>query len=229
MAVVLEQLHVVAVVLAQLHVVVAAALEQLRVVVAAVLAQLHVVVAAVLAQLHVVVAAVLAQLHVVVAVVLAQLHVVVAVVLAQLHVVVAAALVPLLVVVAAVLAQLHAVAALLVRRRALAALSECSPFGALSYAVLWYAVLSPSVCSLCGPCSRALAVSLRRLGSYVRLSLRRLFAWCYVLASSYVLEPWCGQPQCWNQLCSHLYRLPRLYPLHLCTERQPWSALRPHL
>jgi len=163
---------------AQLHA--AAVALELRVVAAAVSAQLRVVVAAVLAQLRVVVAAVLVQLRVVVAAVLVQLRVVVAAVLAQLRAV------------AVLSAQLHAVAALLVRPRALAALSECSPFGALSYAMLWYAVLSPSVCSLCGPCSHALAVSLRHLGSYVRLSLRRLFAWCYVLASSYVLERWCG-------------------------------------
>ena len=173
------QLHAAAVAL-ELRVVAAAVSAQLRVVVAAVLAQLRVVVAAVLAQLRVVVAAVLVQLRVVVAAVLVQLRVVVAAVLAQLRAV------------AVLSAQLHAVAALLVRPRALAALSECSPFGALSYAMLWYAVLSPSVCSLCGPCSHALAVSLRHLGSYVRLSLRRLFAWCYVLASSYVLERWCG-------------------------------------
>jgi hypothetical protein len=151
---------------------VAAALEQLRVVVAAALEQLRVVVAAVLEQLHVVVAAVLEQLHVVAAL-LEQLHAV-AVLSAQLHVV------------AAFLVQ-HVVTALLVRPRASAVFLECSPFAALGYAVL-----SSSVCSLCGPCSHALAVSLRRLGSYVRVSRQRLFAWCYVLAQSYVLEPWCG-------------------------------------
>jgi hypothetical protein len=151
----------------------AAALEQLRVVVAAVLEQLRVVVAAVLEQLRVVAAVALVQLRVGAAV------------LAQLHVG-AAVLVPLHVG-AALLEQLHAVAALLVRPRASAVFLECSPFAAL-----WYAVLSSSVCSLCGPCSHALAVSLRRLGSYVRLSRQRLFAWCYVLAQSYVLEPWCG-------------------------------------
>jgi hypothetical protein len=98
-----------------------------------------------------------------VAAVLAQLHVVAAV-LAQPHVV------------AALLVQ-HAVVVLLVRPRAWAELLERSPFAALSCAAL-----SSSVCSLCVPCSHALAVSLRRLWSYVRLSLRRLCAWRYVLA-----------------------------------------------
>ena len=148
-----------AVVLVQLHVVAAAALERLHV--AVVLVQLHVVVAAALERLHV--AVVLVQLHVVVAALSAQLHAV-AVLSAQLHVV------------AALLMQ-HVVTALLVRPRALAVFLECSPFAAL-----WYAVLSSSACSLRGSCSHALAVSLRRLGSYVRLSRRRVSAWRCVLA-----------------------------------------------
>jgi len=119
-------------------------------------------------QLHVA-AVVLGQLHVA-AVVLEQLHVV-AVVLEQLHVA------------AVVLGQLHVVTAVLVRPRALAALSECSPFAALSYAALWRAVWS-----LCGLCSRVPAVSLQRLWSYVRLSRRRLCVQCYVLAWCFVLE-----------------------------------------
>ena len=178
------QLHVAAAVLKQLRVVATAVLAQLRVVVAAVLAQLRVVVAAVLAQLRVVVAVLSAQLRVVAAV-LVQLHAV-AVLSAQLHVV------------SALLVR-HVATALLVRPRASAVFLECSPFAAL-----WYAALSSSACSLRGSCSHVLAVSLRRLGSYVRLSRQRLFAWCYVLAQSYVLEPWCGQRQRWSQLPSRL-------------------------
>ena len=104
-----------------------------------------------------------------------------AVVVEQLHVVVAA-VVEQLRVAALVSEQLHVVAAFLVRPRALAVLSAQLRVRAELLERSPFATLSSSVCSRSGSCSHALAVSLRRLWSYVRLSRRRLYVRRYVLA-----------------------------------------------
>jgi hypothetical protein len=150
----------------------------------AVSAQLHV--AAVALELRVVAAAVSAQLHVE-AVALEQLHVVAAAVSAQLHV--EAVALEQLHVEAVVAGQFHVVAVLLEQPRALAALSECSPFAASWYAGLRYAALS---WPLYGLCSHVLAASLRHFHSRVRLSRHRSCVWCYVREQPCVLERWCG-------------------------------------
>ena len=144
--------------------------------------------AAALEQLRVVVAALLERLHAA-AEVLVQLRVVAAL-SAQQHAVVVLSARPRAW--AQPLERLRCVVVLSAQLRAWAELLECSPFVALWCAELSYAPVSSSVCSLGGPCSHALAVSFQRLWSYVRLSRPHLCVRCYVLAQSYVQEPWCG-------------------------------------
>jgi hypothetical protein len=121
--------------------------------------------------------AVSAQLRV--AAVLEQLRVV-APVAEQLHAVAAVSVRPR--VVAPVAEQLHAAAAVSVRPRALAPVAEqLRVVAALSVRPRALAALLE--CSLCGPYSHALAVSLRRFRSYVHLSRQRLCVQCYVLAA----------------------------------------------